>query len=776
MKKTGTVPLILLWLAFSFSCVNPAGDVDQSLAIPALSGVVSIIGVAEAERTLMADINGIENAHGDPSYVWRRGTTAIGDSPTCRLSDGDVGFPVTVTVSFSESGGSVTSLPTAPVAAQRPPENRSEGLYPGNGDTPVSVDGYTGTFIEKAFAYINDDAHYDSVYAVVLGSDVNIPPVERFSYLTLEKGGVTVMLRGSVREQIISSNHSGALFAVEAGTLALGENITITGSAKAASAGNGGILIMERGAKISVNGPYSSVDTHSGSTFFMYGGEITGNNYFSESDPLALLYKKFGGAVFAIGGNFFMSGGEISGNYAGSSGGAIAVTNGTCVLTGDAVICGNSAVAGGAIEVQNSSRLSISGSVEIRGNTATMGGAIDILDSSFEKRGGSISGNIATKQDGGGHQIRVNQFASADTDLYRDAAISVSENCRVERKGSYNFDLSPAKGFWAKYPTMLEGLGIPEDPYLITTETEFRAIGTGNYGYDKNYLLCAGMTVAAPRPGPFTGVFDGNGKKVTLNINTETVPAEAAGRLGLFSVLNGATVRNMAVDGVINAQSSGDIYAGAAAGQAYNSTIQALASRVFITANSGGGVRAGGIAGQAFDLTVEDSYSTGNITAHAAGGAYSGGLIGNAGDSASGSRVTINRCFASGEIHAESTGAGAYSGGILSLVNAGTTGALNNCAALNSGIVTVTRGGNISRGRIVNISSSVELSNNYANGGMIFNPAYTPANNASGQDGAAVTQAALERSWWTETLRWPFGSARDAPWSWGGTVPKLWFE
>ncbi|MDR2619261.1 MAG: hypothetical protein LBC62_10365, partial [Treponema sp.] len=387
-------------------------------------------------------------------------------------------------------------------------------------------------------------------------------------------------------------------------------------------------------------------------------------------------------------------------------------------------------------------------------------------------------GNIAIEQEGGGHQIRVNRFSSANTWLYRDAGIGLSENFRVERKGPYNFGIIPAKAFWAKYPTMLEGLGTQEDPYLITTETEFHAIGTENYGYDKNYLLCADMTAAVPCAGPFTGSFDGGGKTVTLNIDTESAQELTGGKLGLFSVLNGATVRNMVIDGVLYALGSDGTYAGAVAGQAYNSTIQTVASHALILIGSGGSGWAGGIAGQAFNLTVEDSYSTGDIIAIAGNGAYAGGIIGSAGDSSSGSSITINRCFASGGIHAESRGAGAYSGGVLSLINSAiaTTGAINNCAALNSGITT-TGSGDFSRGRIVNIASSVQLSNNYANSGMSFDPAYVPLSNSSGPDGAGVAiEATRMQSWWTGTLRWAFGTNSNAPWSWGEARPKLWFE
>ncbi|MDR1588138.1 MAG: hypothetical protein LBS57_11830, partial [Treponema sp.] len=326
---------------------------------------------------------------------------------------------------------------------------------------------------------------------------------------------------------------------------------------------------------------------------------------------------------------------------------------------------------------------------------------------------------------------------------------------------------------WAKYPTALEGFGTPADPYLITTAAEFRAIGTETYGYDKNYILSADMTVTAPNAGPFTGAFDGGGKKVTLIIGVEGAPASGE-TMGLFGILNGAAVRNLVIDGLLYAAGN-DTYAGAVAGQAYNSTIQAVASHAIIVTVSKGSGGAGGVAGRAFNLTVEDSYSTRNIIAIAEGGAaHAGGIIGSAGDASSGSRVTINRCFSSSKITAEGA-TGACSGGILSLVNTGTTGAVNNCAALNSGITT--GGADPSRGRIVNIESGVTLNNNYAEIGMVFTPVYTPSNNVTGPDGAAVPiQDTQEKSWWTATLHWSFGSSSNAPWSWGAEAPTLWFE
>jgi hypothetical protein len=766
MKKSCIFLFIILCLVLFSGCSTPVQN-EPPEPLPPLSGTIQVIGTARAGSLLTVDTSLLSNNNGILSYTWRRGTIQTGDdNPSCLLNEGDIGFPITVTVSSSLHSGSITSLPTKAVAAENIPETRSEGLYINDSNTPVNLDEYTeGGIIEKSYAYISE--HYNLSYTIVLTSDVVIDQsIVQNTFHGL--AGTTVIIKGSGAERKISSNSDRAVFYLMFGNLVLDGNINITGPTQGIWF-YGSYLIMEKGVRITVNGPYSSVSIGVGARFFMHGGEISGNNYYSESDTVMQEHKNHGGAVeAATWSSFTMSGGEIFGNCALDAGGGIWVNDAECIITGTAVVRENDALLGGGIAV-SLGKLSVTGNASVSDNTAYAGAGIHLENSSFEKNGGSIIRNLTDLPDYGGNQIAFIYDFSSSNGLYRDADLGPSMNCKIEPIG-LNAAYTPAKGFWAKYPIQLEGLGTQTEPYLITTVNEFHTIGSGSYLYNSAYQICADMTIHNPNPGPFAGTLDGRGNKITLNLNAA---GESGGALGIFAVLNGATIRNLVINGTINVFSpSQPIYAGALAGQAYNSNIQTIASHVSILAESPtGGVWAGGITGQAFNLTVADSYSSGNILAvSTAGLTYAGGITGSVGSASSGSNITINRCFASGNINAE--GSASNAAGILGLVNSGTTGAVNNCAALNGSL-----SGASSIGRIAGRTSAVIMTNNYANSAMAFAPAYTPVNNASGKDGASISiQNTGVQSWWQNTLHWSFGSSSTAPWSWAGTAPELWFE
>ncbi|MDR2923754.1 MAG: hypothetical protein LBU85_10510 [Treponema sp.] len=177
----------------------------------------------------------------------------------------------------------------------------------------------------------------------------------------------------------------------------------------------------------------------------------------------------------------------------------------------------------------------------------------------------------------------------------------------------------------------------------------------------------------------------------------------------------------------------------------------------------------GGLIGYlSADSLIEDSYATGNVEIDnpytPSGTIGAGGLVGlltssyyNYGNSVS----RIQRCFATGSVHARGTSAtgGVYSGGIFGVQDSG-DGAFTNCVALNQKITAIGGHGSPFSARIYGYKYSNVLNgtNNYALAGMTLNTASsytspaiiarTPASNSSGQDGADLPAAAGTWSTW----------------------------
>lgn len=138
----------------------------------------------------------------------------------------------------------------------------------------------------------------------------------------------------------------------------------------------------------------------------------------------------------------------------------------------------------------------------------------------------------------------------------------------------------------------------------------------------------------------FTGTFEGNGHTIrNMVIDDATIYEDA----GLFSVLKGATVRNIEkISGHIDCRSSPVLRAGAVAGEAYSSNISRCSSDVVIsykdgepngtsyTSASGMRLCAGGIVGISWENTlIEECFNTGTITGIATATPMNiGGIVG----------------------------------------------------------------------------------------------------------------------------------------------------
>jgi hypothetical protein len=195
----------------------------------------------------------------------------------------------------------------------------------------------------------------------------------------------------------------------------------------------------------------------------------------------------------------------------------------------------------------------------------------------------------------------------------------------------------------------------------------------------------------------------------------------------------------------------------------------ALVSQSYFTGNviaNKSGDYTGGIAGYNSqkeapnNSRIEDCWSSGTVT----GFNNAGGIVGQ-----NQLHTYVRRCYSTATVKATNTGATGV-GGIAgaNLVNAGFSGTVENCAALNSLI----QAGNTSNiHRIAGGGTSTQNYNNLAYSGMTVVPGsgtYTPDIGADKKDGADCAATPSQADY--EALGWDFASVWEMG---GGGYPVL---
>jgi M26 IgA1-specific Metallo-endopeptidase N-terminal region/The GLUG motif len=261
----------------------------------------------------------------------------------------------------------------------------------------------------------------------------------------------------------------------------------------------------------------------------------------------------------------------------------------------------------------------------------------------------------------------------------------------------------------------------------------------------------------------FTGTLDGNGysiKNLEVELNDENA--------GLFSVLNGATVKNLGLTDVyIFCTNNG----GALAGKALSSNIE----KCFATGEVNSGGLTGGLFGFTENSNVSECYTAitvnghdhvGGITGHMNGGliencytnstVYSdgwqvGGIVGwaqNAG-------ATITKCAAYGTVKSE----GGFTGGILGIADGGEKVVeITECLSLQSKLETVAPDIEKTYRIIANHAAGV-YSKNYGLATTEISDPYKFAweDDVNGKDGASITdEQALSADFFADSLSWDF--------------------
>jgi len=231
---------------------------------------------------------------------------------------------------------------------------------------------------------------------------------------------------------------------------------------------------------------------------------------------------------------------------------------------------------------------------------------------------------------------------------------------------------------WQKYSG---GTGEPNDPYQIATAADLIALGETPEDYDKHFLLTADIDLDPNLPGrkvfdktviapdtndvesdfqgtSFTGVFDGNGYKISH------LTVTGGSYLGLFgSLASGAEVKDLGVADT-NIVGSG-LYVGGLVGYNNGGTVAQCYSTGAVSAS-----RVGGMVGENYG-TVTQSHSSGSVSGHGS----VGGLVGW-----NGSDVT--HCYSTGAVSGTSYVGGLAGMNLGGLTKCYSTGAVNGGGGL----------------------------------------------------------------------------------------------
>jgi hypothetical protein len=422
----------------------------------------------------------------------------------------------------------------------------------------------------------------------------------------------------------------------------------------------------------------------------------------------------------------------------------------------------------------------------------------DIQTSGQTVSGGGTGLTTAEMQD-------VQTYQDAGWDFVGEIGNGTHEIWQMPEEGGYPV-LTSFSGYT---PPKLQGLGTPDDPYLISDAMELGAMI--HYNPYAHYRLAASIDLSGVRWGTtviprFGGTFDGNHLTIShLTISHLTV--EGGDSLGLFGYLgSGAEVKDL---GVVDVNIGGwGLYGGGLAGA--NSGI---VTNCYSTGAISGMRKVGGLAGtnsgivtqchstgsvrgtNAFGLllfgagglvgdnqgTVTQSYSTGTVS----GPAIVGGLVGRNGDDA-----TVVQCYSTAAVR----GTREWSQCVGGLVGEN-RGHVTNCYSTGTVDGNHDVGGLVGRndGSVIRCYSTGVVSGTYDVGGLVGCRGWAPNATAcfwdtqtSGQttsvEGTGKTTAEMQTAKTFLDAGWDFvdettNGTEDLWWILEGKdYPRLWWQ
>ena len=507
-----------------------------------------------------------------------------------------------------------------------------EGGTPAAGETVRDV--RTADELTAAFADTN-------VNTVKLTANIDISSsltVKRT--VTLDLNGYALTVSGTEWD-IFSVDENGNLTVKDSGTGGKidGQNNNCGFSI------HGGILTLESGTitNCTTDGDGGAVDISSGDSegvygkFVMNGGAITNCKATDDS----------GAVDIGNGCTFIMNSGIISGCRADDDAGAIFIKgNASFVMNGGTIENCFAGYYGGAVKIRDTGSFTMTAGT-ISNCTAQQGGGVYVDDSStFNMNGGSIANCTAAH---GGNSVFVMSGTGGKFTM-TDGTVDGSVTLHYEVAGS---------------DVYMDGLGTAVSPYQISTAAQlklFRDIVNGSNDQTPNAAACAVLTADIDLKNepwtpigkytnsrdntPYTGTFDGQGHSIKgLYVNSAS-----DANVGLFGYLEGATVRNLTVDGYVQGC---DVVSGIAGDARANSTIENCRNncRVVseIVTDKGSFLYTGGIVGSAKDSTIAGCANTGVVEARGINNnSYASDVAGVVG--VLNGNVTVKNCYNTGEI------------------------------------------------------------------------------------------------------------------------------
>jgi hypothetical protein len=248
--------------------------------------------------------------------------------------------------------------------------------------TPIQVQDFSnepviaaeGSNLQEKLQWLQANATSNTKYRVEVTRDEEINP---YTLSFAGKRNVTIRLRSTGKERVISPSDRGSLFTIGSGvTLILENNIALQSQGEQSKRKPSIVKIS--------GGPKALITVYDGGELIMSAGsKITG-----QTSTCGWNGGKGGGVFVAENGSFTMKGGEIYGNSAHEGGGVYVSKNGTFKMEAGE-ISGNTATQG-----------CLGGRCNSRG--CGMGGGVFVAEhGTFVMTGGEISGNTANDYGGG---------------------------------------------------------------------------------------------------------------------------------------------------------------------------------------------------------------------------------------------------------------------------------------------------------------------------------------------------------------------------------------
>jgi hypothetical protein len=276
---------------------------------------------------------------------------------------------------------------------------------------------------------------------------------------------------------------------------------------------------------------------------------------------------------------------------------------------------------------------------------------------------------------------------------------------------------------WGRYSG---GTGEPNDPYRIATPEDLNDIGNYEEDWDKHFILVNDVNLAQytgtqfyiigrwidwsnSNNKPFTGVFDGNGHKIS-NFTWSITGMFIRGGFGLFGYLGASgQIKNLGMENVdVNALNWGVV--GALVGCSGG-----IIMDCYSTGSVSGNGAVGGLVGLNYDGGwITNCYSSGSISAYV----DVGGLVGV------NYRGTITNCYSTGSVSGnEAVGGLVGDNDHGTTTNCYSTGSVSGTGYFTGGLV-----GDNNNGTITDCYSTGSTVGNYYVGGLAGSNAGTITN------------------------------------------------